>query len=77
MVLLTILHQYTGAANMKNLREIGLFVLPVCVYWWNWQFSTNIGATVALYTLVEQCQLHQYVGGNTVYAQKFEKMLVF
>ncbi len=31
MVLLTILHQYIGAANIKKICEIGLLVLPVCI----------------------------------------------
>jgi hypothetical protein len=36
MVLLAILHQYISAANMKNLREIGLLVPPVGVFLAYW-----------------------------------------
>ncbi len=53
--MLTILHQYIGAANIKKIREIWFLLLPVCnslpigrtdmfppIYWWNWHVCINI-----------------------------------
>jgi len=56
LVQLTILHQYIGAADIKKILKILFLVLPVC--------NLPIGVIVTLNTLVEKCQLYQYIGGN-------------
>ncbi len=63
LMLQTILHQYIGAANTKKISDIWVLVLPV---WYYLPIGGTYMSTVTVTTstLVEQCQLHQYVGGN-------------
>ncbi len=77
-MLITILHQYIGAANIKKSAKHGFWCVQfaiLCILVELTCFHQNIGATVTVITnsLVEQCNLHY----NNDFIQNFKKRKYF